>query len=139
MQDTALPWLVIQETHSPLAVGLLLFCRYLPFLAFGLFSGLIADRFDNRRVLILTQAGSMLVAAALAVLALAGSAPLAVVYVLAVLGGTFVVFDAPNRHALTVQLVGRNELPNAIALNASLFNAARVVGPALGGVLIAAF
>jgi len=138
MQDTALPWLIVERTHSPVAVGLLLFCRYVPFTLFGLFAGLLADRFDNRRFLMLTQASSLVVAAALAAVTLAGEPPLAVFYVLAFLGGAAVVFDAPSRHALTVQLVGRNELPNAVALNSSLFNAARVVGPAAAGVIIAA-
>jgi len=139
MQDTALPWLVLQLTHSPVYVGLLIFARYAPFMAFGLFSGALADRFDNRRVVIVTQASSMVVAAGLAVLAFSGVDQVWPYFVLAFLGGSALVFDAPNRHALTFQLVGRDELPNAVALNSSLFNAGRVVGPAIGGVLIAAF
>jgi MFS family permease len=137
MQDTALPWLVLLLTHSPVAVGLLVFARYAPFMLFGLFSGVLADRLDNRRFVILTQSGSMLVAAGLAVLAFSGVHQVWPFYVLAFLGGSALVFDAPNRHALTFQLVGRDELSNAVALNSSLFNAARVVGPAVGGVLIA--
>jgi MFS family permease len=139
MQDTALPWLVLQLTHSPVYVGLLVFARYAPFMLFGLFSGALADRFDNRRVVIVTQASSMVIAAGLAVLAFSGVHEVWPYFVLAFLGGAALVFDAPNRHALTFQLVGRDELPNAVALNSSLFNAGRVVGPAVGGVLIAAF
>ena len=138
MQDTALPWLVLALTGSPVYVGLLVFARYVPFMAFGLFSGTLADRFDNRRVVIVTQTASMSIAAGLAVLAFAGVDEIWPFFVLAFLGGAALVFDAPNRHALTFQLVGRDELPNAVALNSSLFNAARVVGPAVGGVLIAA-
>jgi MFS family permease len=138
MQDTALPWLVIQRTHSPIAVGFLVFCRYLPFTAFGLWAGVLADRVDNRRLLIGTQFVSMVLAAALAVLALIGHAPLWAIYAIAALGGVAVVFDAPSRQALTYQLVGRDELPNAVALNSGLMNAARVVGPAVAGVIIAA-
>jgi MFS family permease len=138
MQDTALPWLILGLTHSPVYVGALVFARYVPFLAFGLFSGVLADRFDNRRVVIATQTVSMLVAACLAVLAWSGVSVPWPYFVLAFLGGAALVFDAPNRHALTFQLVGRDELPNAVALNASLFNAGRVVGPAVGGLLIAA-
>ena len=138
MQDTALPWLVLGLTHSPLAVGLLVFARYAPFMLFGLFSGALADRFDNRRFVILTQSGSMVIAAALAGLTFSGVHQVWPFYLLAFLGGAALVFDAPNRHALTFQLVGRDELPNAVALNSSLFNAARVIGPAVGGVLIAA-
>jgi MFS family permease len=138
MQDTALPWLILGLTHSPIYVGALVFARYAPFLAFGLFSGVFADRFDNRRVVIVTQTVSMVVAAGLAVLAFAGASEPWPYFVLAFLGGASLVFDAPNRHAMTYQLVGRNELPNAIALNSSLFNAGRVIGPAIGGLLIAA-
>jgi MFS family permease len=138
VQDTALPWLIIQRTHSPVEVGWLLFCRYLPFTLFGLSAGVLADRFDNRRFLIGTQLASMIVAAALAALTLSGSGPLAVIFVLAFLGGTAVFFDAPSRQSLTFQLVGRDELPNAIALNSGLMNAARVIGPAIAGVTIAA-
>ncbi len=138
MQDTALPWLVLGLTHSPVYVGLLVFARYLPFMALALFSGALADRFDNRRVVIVTQGSSMLVAAGLAGLAFSGIGQVWPYFVLAFLGGSALVFDAPNRHALTFQLVGRDELPNAVALNSSLFNAGRVVGPAVGGVLIAA-
>jgi MFS family permease len=138
MQDTALPWLVLGLTHSPIYVGLLVFARYAPFMLFGLHSGVLADRLDNRRTVIVTQASSLLVAAALAVLAFSGVGEVWPYFVLAFLGGAALVFDAPNRHALTFQLVGRDELPNAVALNSSLFNAGRIVGPALGGVLIAA-
>ena len=138
MQDTALPWLILGLTGSPVYVGLLVFARYAPFLAFGLFSGVAADRFDNRRVVVATQTVSMLVASGLAVLAFADVSETWPYFVLAFLGGSALVFDAPNRHAMTYQLVGRDELPNAIALNSSLFNAGRVVGPAVGGVLIAA-
>jgi MFS family permease len=138
MQDTALPWLILGLTHSPIYVGALIFARYLPFILFGLPAGALADRFDNRRVVILTQTVSMVVAAGLAILAFAGVAETWPYFVLAFLGGSALVFDAPNRHALTFQLVGRDELPNAVALNSSLFNAGRVIGPAVGGVLIAA-
>ena len=101
MQDTALPWLILGLTHSPIYVGALVFARYAPFLVFGLFSGVAADRFDNRRVVIATQTVSMVVAAALAVLAFAGVSHLWPYFVLAFLGGAALVFDAPNRHALT--------------------------------------
>src|SRR4051812_10574728 len=138
MQDTALPWLVLQLTHSPLKVGLLVFCRYGPFMLGGLYGGVIADRFDNRRVLICTQALAMCVAVALAAVAFAGSAHLWLLYLLATGTGVALVFDNPSKHALIYQLVRRDELQNAISLNVSLQNAAKVVGPAIGGVLIAA-
>jgi MFS family permease len=137
MQNIALAWLVVELTRSPLAVGFLAFCRFIPFTVFGLFAGVVADRLDNRRLVLGTQATSMVFSALLAVLVLTGNATLWLVYVLALLSSTAIVFDAPGRHALTFQMVGRDELPNAVALNAGLFNASRVVGPALAGVIIA--
>ena len=137
MQHLALAWFVVDLTRSPFAVGVLAFCRFVPFTVFGLVAGVLADRFDNRRLFAVTQVGSMVVSIALAVLAFSGAAELWHVYVLAALGGTAAVFDGPGRHALTSQLVGRDELPNAIALNASLFNASRLLGPAIAGALIA--
>ena len=139
MQNVALAWLVVELTHSPLAVGILAFCRFIPFTVFGLFAGVVADRFDNRKLVIATQAVSMTFSALFAVFVLSGLETLWVVYVLAILSSTAMVFDAPGRHALTFQMVGRDELSNAVALNASLFNASRVVGPAIAGVVIAAF
>jgi MFS family permease len=139
MQNIALAWYVIELTHSAVAVGFLAFCRFAPFTIFGLVSGVAADRFDNRRLVMVTQTASMVVAAALTVLAFSGAEIVWLAYVLAAAAGTALVFDAPGRHALTFQMVGRDELPNAVALNASLFNASRVVGPAAAGVIIAAF
>jgi MFS family permease len=138
MQDTALPWLVLQLTHSPFQVGLLVFCRYGPFIVGGLWGGVIADRFDNRRILIGSQATAMAAAAGLAVVAFGGSSHVWPLYLLATGSGIALVFDNPSKHALIYQLVRREELQNAIALNISLQNAAKVVGPAIGGVLIAA-
>jgi MFS family permease len=139
MQNIALAWLVVELTHSPLAVGILAFCRFIPFTVFGLVAGVVADRIDNRKLVIGTQTASMFMSALFAVLVLGGLETVWIVYLLAILSSTALVFDAPGRHALTFQLVGRDELPNAVALNASLFNASRVVGPAVAGVLIAAF
>ena len=139
MQQIALAWLVVQLTHSPVYVGFLAFARFIPFTIFSLAAGVIADRFDNRWMMMMMQAASMAISALLAALVFTGSTALWAVFLLAALGGVATVFDAPNRHALTMQMVGRDELPNAVALNASLFNTARVAGPALGGVLIGAF
>jgi MFS family permease len=140
MQNIAMAWLVVQlAPHSRgLAVGLLAACRFGPFTVLGLFSGVVTDRFDNRRVVMATQAAQMVLAAVLAAITLLGHVQLWQVYAIAVLTGCALVFDAPSRQNLTFQMVGRDELPNAIALNSSLFNTARIVGPALAGVLIAA-
>ena len=137
MQNIALAWYVVELTHSPLAVGGLAFCRFAPFMVFGLFSGVLADRFDNRRLVIATQVAQMIVSVLLAGLAFSGWDSIPAAYVLALAGGTALVFDAPGRQALTFQMVGREELPNAVALNTGIFNGARVIGPAIAGVLIA--
>ena len=138
MQNVALVWLVLELSGSPLAVGALVFCRFLPFTLLVLVAGAAADRFDTRRLVIATQASQMAVSVLLAAVTLTGTASLPLVFVLAAVGGVTLVFDAPGRQALTFQLVGRRELPNAVALNSGLFNASRVVGPAVAGVVIAA-
>ena len=137
MQNVALAWLVLSLSHSPLAVALLLFCRFVPYTLFGLFAGSIVDRFETRLLVIWTQAASMLVSAALAFVTLTGTATLPIVYLLATLGGIAVVLDAPGRQSLTFEMVGPSELPNAVALNSGLLNASRIIGPALAGVIIA--
>ena len=137
MQNIATAWLILTLTHSPVMVGLLAVCQFLPFTVFGLFAGVLVDRFDARTTVIWTQVISMVIAAVLAVLAISGAITAWEVLVLALLRGTVLVIDAPARQALTFEMVGRDELPNAIALNSSLFNAARVVGPAVGGLLVA--
>ena len=138
MQNVALYWLVLSLTHSAVAVGILSLARFGPFTIFGLFAGVIADRIDNRRTVIATQTVQMIISAALAAVALAGAVAPWELYTFAALGGTAVVFDIPARQNLTFQLVGRDELANAVALNSTLFNTARIVGPALAGVVIAA-
>jgi MFS family permease len=138
MQNIAAAWLVLQLTHSPVAVGVLMLCQFLPATVLGLFGGVLVDRLDVRRTVVATQAASMAFAAALAGLTLGGAVAVWHVYLLAGLRGVSLVLDHPARQALTFQLVGRRELPNAVALNSSLFNGARVVGPALGGAVIAA-
>jgi MFS family permease len=137
MQDAALPWLVLQLTHSPTQVGLLVFCRYAPFLIIGLFSGVLADRFDNRRILICSQAAQLLAASALAVLAFTVQEvwPL---FVFGMVSGIGLVLDAPSRQTLTYQLVDRCDVPNAVALGSTMFSLGMFLGPAIAGVLIAA-
>ena len=138
MQRIAQAWLVLQLTHSPLAVGYLALAQFLPFTILGLFAGVVVDRLDARRTVIGTQVAAMGLASTIAGIALAGVARPWHVYVIAALMGAVQVLDAPARQALTYRMVGRDELPNAIALNSSLFNASRIFGPALGGVIIAA-
>lgn len=138
MQNVAAAWLVLVLTHSPVAVGFLMLCQFLPATLLGLVGGVIVDRLDVRRVVIATQAASMVFASVLAGLTLGGVVEVWHVYLLTGLRGISLVFDHPARQQLTFQMVGRAELPNAVALNSGLFNGARVIGPALGGAVIAA-
>lgn len=139
MQNIALAWLVVElAPHDRgLAVGLLSVFRFGPYTLLGLFAGVVTDRFDNRRMVIVTQTVQMVFSALLAAITLLGQVHLWEVYAIASLGGIAVVFDAPSRQNLTFQMVGKDELPNAVALNSSLFNTARIFGPALAGILIA--
>jgi len=139
IDKVAQAWLVLALTHSAFAVGLLAACQFVPFSVFGLMAGVIVDRLDTWRTVIVTQAIRMVIASTLAGIVLAGVVQVWMVYVLAVLTGIVLVLDAPSRQQLTFKMVGRDELPNAVALNSSLFNAARIVGPGIGGLLIAAF
>ena len=136
-QSVAQSWLVLELTHSAGAVGIMAACQFGPFAVLGLLGGVISDRLDNRRTLVVTQAASMVCAAALAVLALTHLAVVWEVDALAALNGLVMVLDTPSRQAFTVQMVGRRELPNAVALNSSLFNASRIIGPGIGGLIIA--
>ncbi|HET9437884.1 MAG TPA: MFS transporter [Gaiellaceae bacterium] len=138
MQNVALAWLVIELSGSPLAIGALAFWRFVPFMVFGLVAGVVADRFESRRLVMATQGAAMAISIALAVVTLTDSATLPLVYVLAALGGVALAFDAPGRQSLTFQMVGPRELPNAVALNSGLFNGSRVIGPAIAGLVIAA-
>ena len=138
MQNVALAWLVLSLSGSPLAIGALAFWRFVPFTLFSLAAGVAADRLETRKLVMATQAAAMVISIALAVVTLTGTATLPIVYVLAALGGIALAFDAPGRQSLTFQLVGRSELPNAVALNTGLFNGSRVIGPAIAGLVIAA-
>jgi len=137
MQNVALAWLVLELSGSPLAIGVLAFCRFVPFTVFGLAAGVVADRMDTRKLVMVTQGGALAVSVLLAVVTLTGTATLPIVYALAAVGGIALAFDAPGRQSLTYQMVGPRSLPNAIALNAGLFNGSRVIGPAIAGVVIA--
>jgi MFS family permease len=138
MQRVAQAWLVLSLTGSPVSVGILALCQFMPFTLFSLVAGVVVDRLDAWRTVIGTQFTQLLLAAVIAVVALAGVAEAWHVYVIAALMGLVQVLDAPSRQSLTFRMVGPAELPNAISLNSGLFNGARIFGPALGGVLIAA-
>ena len=138
MQRVAQAWLVLSLTHSPVAVGILALCQFLPFTLFSLVAGVVVDRLDAWRTVISTQVTQMILASTIAAAALAGVVQVWQVYVIAALMGVVQVLDAPSRQSLTFRMVGPLELPNAISLNSGVFNGARIFGPALAGVLIAA-
>lgn len=137
MERVAQAWLVLSLTHSPVAVGILSAAQFAPFLLFGLFGGVVTDRIDARKAVVWTQALSMVVAAAMAGVAFGGMATPVVIYALSFLRGLVLVLDGPSRQSLTYEMVGREDLANAVALNSSIFNASRIVGPGIGGLLIA--
>ena len=137
MQRIALGWFVLQLTHSAFAVGIMAVAQFLPFTLFGLFGGVLVDRLDARRTVIGTQVAQLATAIALAAIALSGGAQPWMLYTIAFLNGLVLVLDVPSRQQLTYRMVGRDELPNAIALNASLFNASRIFGPAIAGMVYA--
>ncbi|RAY15503.1 MFS transporter [Actinomadura craniellae] len=138
MQRIAQDWLVLDLTHgSGTALGITTGLQFLPLLLFGLWGGVIADRYPKRRVLAVTQVAMGTLALVLGVLALTGTAQVWHVYLLAFGLGLATVVDNPTRQAFAVEMVGPRELPNAIALNSATFNGARIVGPAIAGVLIA--
>jgi MFS family permease len=139
MQRVAQDWLVLSLTHgSGAALGITTGLQFLPLLLFGLYGGVIADRFSKRRILMITQAVMGVLAAILGVLAVTGSAQVWHVYALAFGLGVATVVDNPTRQTFAVEMVGPNDLSNAIALNSAIFNTARIIGPAIAGVLIAA-
>jgi MFS family permease len=139
MQRVAQDWLVLNLTHgSGTALGITTGLQFLPLLLFGLYGGVIADRFPKRRIHMITQMVMGVLALILGVLALTGSAQVWHVYALAFLLGVATVVDNPTRQTFAVEMVGPNDLSNAIALNSAIFNTARIIGPAVAGVLIAA-
>ncbi len=137
MQSIGQTWLVLELTHSAFQLGLVGALQALPVLLFALVGGVLADRWPKRRVLFCTQAAAMIQALLLWALITTGTVQLWHVYVLALLLGLTNCLGRPTGQAFVVELVGRADLPNAVALNSSLSNLTRIVGPGLGGVIIA--
>jgi MFS family permease len=129
---------VLDLTDSAFYVGLVDSIGTLPVLLFALYAGAVADRVSRHRMVMVTQVGSMIVALAFAAVTFAGWQSITLVIVLAALLGLAQAFDIPARQSFFTELVGRDDLPSAIALNASAFNATRLVGPAIAGLLIGA-
>ncbi len=137
MDNIAEGWLVYRLTHSAFLLGVATFAGQIPVFLLAPLGGMIADRLDRRKVVIGTQTASMLIAFTLAGLTLTGRIKVWEVIVLAACMGSVNSVDIPTRQAFLVQMVGREDLMNAIALNSSMFNAARVVGPSIAGLLVA--
>ncbi len=138
MQSVAQSWLVYRLTGSSLLLGLVGFAGQFPVFVFGPFGGTIADRHNRHRIVIGTQTASMLLAFVLAALTLLGVIKVWHIFVLSALLGVVNAVDIPVRQAFVVDMVGKDDLMNAIALNSSMVNGARVVGPAVAGILVAA-
>lgn len=136
MQTVAQSWLVYRLTGSAMQLGMVGFASQIPIFLFVPLGGLLADRFDRRSILFKTQTAAMVLAGLLAALTLSERIQVWHLYVLAILLGVANAFDIPTRQAFTVQMVGREDLPNAISLNSSMVNGARMAGPALAGVLV---
>ncbi len=139
MQTIALGWLVLHLSHnSGFAVGLVIALQFIPTLLFGVWGGVIADRFDKRRVLFCTQVAMAAVAVLLAALDLTNNIQLWMIYVIVFVFGLALAVDNPTRQSFVPELVPTDELPNAIGLSSAIFQVARIFGPALAGVLIVA-
>ena len=138
MQSIAQSWLVYRITGSVALLGLIGFASQFPVFLLTAFGGAFADKYDRRKILVITQTCSMILASALAFLTLTGSVRVWQLFVLASLSGIVNAFDIPTRQSFVVDMVGKENLLNAIALNSSMFNGARIIGPAIAGVLVAA-
>jgi len=138
MQRIAMDWLVLQLSGSVAAVGVTVFMQFTPMLVFGLYGGVIADRYSKQKLLIITQSMAAALAAVLAVLTLTGLTEVWHVYVISFLLGMVTVVDNPSRQVFVNELVGPKYLRNAISLNSSIFQLGGLIGPAVGGILITA-
>ena len=137
MQTVALPWLALQLTHDGFLVGLVLASQFLPVLLLSPFAGEVADRYRKRTVLLCTQSAFVIPPFALFALTSTGHAQYWMVIVPAIITGTINALDVPTRQSFQVEMVGKADLLNAIALNSSVFNASAVIGPSIAGILIA--
>ena len=138
MQSLAQGWLILQLTNDPFALGVIAAVQFVPVLVFGLFGGLIADALPKRETIVVTQTSAMLLALALWVLTATHTVEAWHVAVLAFLLGCVNAVDMPARQAFVVEMVGREDVLNAVALNSAAFNTARIVGPAIAGIAIGA-
>jgi MFS family permease len=138
MQSAAQWWLVHSLTHEPIWLGIVGTATFLPVFLFTFLGGVVADRVSKRRLIVATQTASMLLAIGLSIMTFTGAVRVGWIIAFAFALGSVNAFDMPARQAFIIEMVGGGDLLNAIALNSSIFNAARVLGPALAGIVIAA-
>ena len=138
MQRVAQDWLVLQLTHSGTALGITTGLQLLPALLLSPFAGVVADRYPKRTILRITQLAMAIPTVILGILAVTGVVQTWQVYVLAFVFGIATAFDAPARQSFVVEMVGKDDLANAVGLNSASFNSGRMIGPAVAGVMIAA-
>lgn len=137
MQTIAVSWLVLQMTHSGTQLGLVVAAQFLPILIFGAWGGVVADRFNKRHILYATQTLAGILALILGLLVISHSVELWMVYVLALCLGLVNAVDNPTRQSFVVEMVGSKNVKNAVTLNSTMVNSARVIGPSIAGILIA--
>jgi len=137
MQQVAQSWLILTLTHDPIWLGVIVAAQFLPVLVFGLFAGVIADSWPKRRLLLVTQVTKMILAFIVFVLVVTGSIQVWMLVLIALALGVANAVDMPVRQSFGIEMVGREDLINAVALNSAMFNGARVIGPAIGGIVIA--
>jgi MFS family permease len=138
MRMIALSWLVLQLTHSGTQLGLVTAAQFLPVLALGAYGGVLVDRMDNKRLLVYTQSVLGVISLVMGLLVMTHSIQLWMVYVAAIVSGLITVVDNPARQTFVVQMVGEEHLKNAVTLNSTVVNVARIVGPSIAAALIAA-
>jgi MFS family permease len=137
MQSMALSWLIYRLTHSSLLLGVVGFANAIPLLFISPFGGVLVDRFSKRKILILTQSGFMITAFLLAILTYMGHIQVWHIFLFTIINGAIAALDAPCRQSFMIELVGKQDLMNAIAMNSMSFNSARIVGPAVAGFSVA--
>lgn len=138
IQQVALSWLIYSVTNSPFLLGFVMFAGQLPTFLIAPFAGVLADRYDKRKIIIITQVVAMLQAILLAIFVLTNNINVTVLIILNILLGISNAFDIPTRQSFVIQMVEHKEdLPNAIALNSSIVNGSRLIGPAVAGILVA--
>jgi len=136
MQDTTIRWHVYSLTHSPIALGMIGLCKFIPIVLCSLFGGALADARDRRSIMLLTQTALALSAALLAFLSLSGKITETLIYGMSALSASALAFDSPARQSLIPSLVPRKHYPNAISLNSTVMKIATVVGPTVAGILL---